>query len=190
MESLYNYIDIEKATVNEGLIGPAMCMIFIKKLSPEELTTGILNMYDYIIDKTDIKLFYNDFNVKERLFWKYLYKLYENKLWSIFDLSHKQTIKTQDEEKDEIENCFDGEIGLINVTPEFRRELRNIVKQSSAAQENIGPANVSKIMLIDDPQFEKRYIFTINKILGPLKSLFKFADVKMLETLFMKISQI
>ena len=238
MKDLYTYITEEQ--IDEGLFKSSIGFIYIKRMTPEYLLNGILNMYEYIIDKSDIKLFYEDFPLKERPFWTNLYKLYESKLWSIFDATKDSYDSTEDEdeiadlqfelqekkdllsketdkkeqmllsrqirdlerkinqinrsinkhESDNIESCFDEENELINVTPEFRRQLRNIIKDSSNPQDDLNSANVNKIMLINDPQFEKQYIFTINKVTGIFRKGLKLIDVKMIESLFKKISEI
>ena len=182
MKDLYTYITEE--SVNEGLFKSAIGFAYIKRMEPSYLLNGILNMYEYIIDRSDIKLFYEDFPIKERPFWTNLYKLYESKLWSIFDVN-----KTE-QENDDIDSCFSQENELINITPEFRRQLRNIIKNSSTSQDDLNSSNVNKIMLINDPQFDKRYIFTINKITGIFKKGLKLVDTKMIESLFKKISEI
>jgi len=114
-----------------------------------------------------------------------VYKLYESEVFCIYDVSKKQT---DEEESDEIEGCFDEEGELIKVTPEFRRQLRQIINQSSS-KTDISPAMVNEIMLVDDPKFDKRYIFTINKIQGAFRRAFKALDVKMLEAMFKKMSE-
>lgn len=184
MKELYTYL-LENEQIDEGLFKSAMGMAYIKKMDSRYLLTGLLNMYEYIINKSDIKLFYEDFPVKERPFWTNIYKLYENKLWSIFD-----TQKNDSDNENNIDSCFDGENELINVTPEFRRQLRNIIKDSSSSQDDLNANNVNKIMLINDPQFNKRYIFTINKIQGMFRKVLNLADTKMLEMMFKKISEI
>lgn len=186
MKDLYTYITEEN--INEGLFKSSLGFIYIKRMEPSYLLNGILNMYEYIIDKSDIKLFYEDFPIKERPFWANLYKLYESKLWSIFDTTKSSNVS--DEQKDDIDSCFDQENELIDVTPEFRRKLRFIIKDSSNPQDDLNATNVNKIMLINDPQFDKRYIFTINKITGLFRKGLKAADIKMLENLFKKISEI
>lgn len=185
MKDLKIYL-IENEYITEGLFKSSIGLMYIKKLDSEYILNGILNMYEYIIDKSDIKLFYKDFPIKERPFWENIYKLYENKIWSIFDVSKSDG--DMSDQEDEIGECFDEENALIKVTPEFRRQLRNIIAGSSLKDDNLTAAVVDKIMLIDDPQFDKRYIFTINKIQGMFKRMFKTVDVKFLEKLFEKIS--
>ena len=182
MKDLEQYL-IENEYIEEGLVGSSASFIYIKRMDSKYLLNGILNMYEYIIDKGDIKLFYQDFPFKERPFWTNLYKLYEGKVWSIFDVTKPES------DNDPIKNCFDEENQLIKVTPEFRRQLRNIINGSSLKQDHLSAANVDKIMLIDDPQFNKRYIFTINKVQGMFRRMFKSIDIKFLEKLFEKISE-
>jgi len=183
MEDLYTYLKNDR--VDEGLFKPALGFMYIKKMDPDYLLNGVLNMYEYIINKDDIKLFYKDFPLKEVPFWETVYKLYESEVFCIYDVSKKQT---DEEESDEIEGCFDEEGELIKVTPEFRRQLRQIINQSSS-KTDISPAMVNEIMLVDDPKFDKRYIFTINKIQGAFRRAFKALDVKMLEAMFKKMSE-
>ena len=187
MKDLYTYL-IENEQIDEALFKSVMGMVYIKKMDPKYLLIGLLNMYEYVINKSDIKLFFEDFSVKERPFWTNVYKLYENKLWSIFDADKPDADITSDE--DIVGGCFDGENELIDVTPEFRRQLRNIIKDSSSSQDDLNANNVNKIMLINDPQFNKRYIFTINKIQGAFRKILNLADIKMLEAMFKKISEI
>ena len=60
----------ENVTINENFLLNSVTKRTLNKLDPKDLYTGILNMYDYIVDNDDIKLFLKDFPVKERLFWK------------------------------------------------------------------------------------------------------------------------
>ena len=231
MKDLYTYISengfVSEEQVNEGLFKSSLGFAFIKKMDANYLLNGLLNMYEYIIGKSDIKLFYEDFPLKERPFWTNVYKLYESKIWSIYDTPKVDTsddekleelkgeLKDYEEEDDGrykikisqlrrqisqlekslaanismVDQCFTGENQLIDVTPEFRRQLRTIIKDSANSQEDINANNVQKIMLINDPLFDKRYVFTINKILGLFRRAFKTVDVKMLEAMFMKIAE-
>lgn len=238
MKDLYLYLT-EEEQINEGLFSAGIGLAYIRRMEPDYLLNGLLNMYEYIVSKSDIKLFYEDFPIKERPFWTTIYKLYENQLWSIFDADKPNVDTTQDNDKlqdyqddlndlqskevpgdagskrqhekeirdlerkinslnnsiskqneDMIGDCFPEDNSLINVTPEFRRELRNIIKGSSVGQSDLNANNVEKIMLINDPKFDKRYIFTINKTPGLFKKLFKLADKKILEKMFEKISEL
>lgn len=224
MLDLYNYLQNNNpANTNEGLFKSAVGFAYIKRMSSDYLINGILNMYEYIIDKSDIKLFYEDFPLSERPFWTNLYKLYEDKIWCLLDVTREKkeekkkptppedNKKTdpnapnadelkdtkgkaeevepeEDEEEDYIDECFTEDNKLIDVTPEFRRKLRMIIKNSSNKDADLKAATVNKIMLIDDPLFDKRYIFTISKIPGFLRKVTKAVDIKMLESLFIKIS--
>ena len=195
MLELYNYLqNNDPANTNEGLFKSAVGFAYIKKMSSDYLINGILNMYEYIIDKSDIKLFYEDFPLSERPFWTNLYKLYEDKIWCLFDVTREESEPTKSEEDnsdkndDDIDECFTEDNKLIDVTPEFRRKLRMIIKNSSNKDADLKAATVNKIMLIDDPLFDKRYIFTISKIPGFLRKVTKAVDIKMLESLFIKIS--
>jgi len=229
-ENLNNPYNNQFDQVDEGLFKSSMGFFYIKKMNSQYLLNGLLNMYEYIVEKSDIKLFYNDFPVKERPFWTNIYNLYKNGIWSIFDAPKPKGSDTQqdqddledteyelnklkedpeknrieirqlerkirsykeniyDKSQDNVEDCFPEKNTLIDVTPEFRRKLRHIIQQSSVTDSNLNANNVMKIMLIDDPQFDKRYIFTINKIMGVVRRLFKAVDVKMLEKMFEKIS--
>jgi len=62
MEDLYTYLKNDR--VDEGLFKPALGFMYIKKMDPDYLLNGVLNMYEYIINKDDIKLFYKDFPLK------------------------------------------------------------------------------------------------------------------------------
>jgi len=189
MKDLNIYL-AESEQVDEGIFKPAIGFMYIKKMDPNYLLEGLLNMYNYIVDKSNIKLFYQDFPIKERPFWEFVYKLYEKKVWSIFDAPKEDSSSKEDNssEPDDITSCFTEENELIDVTPEFRRKLREIIRGSSN-QEDINSANVKKIMLVSDPQFDRRYIFTINKVQGIFRNMFRAIDIKMLESMFEKISE-
>ena len=89
--------------------------------------------------------------------------------------------------KENVSDLFSEENELINVTPELRRELRNIVKDSSVKDSTINANNVLKMMFVNDPQFDKSYVFTINKVGGLFRKLINATDIKMLEMMFKKI---
>ena len=90
MKQLKEYI---YENINEGIIKGVISLSFIKKISPEDLLNGIMNMYEYICNNEDIELFFQDFQFKERVFWKNLYEMYTKKVWSIFDMNDNEKLK-------------------------------------------------------------------------------------------------
>lgn len=161
-------------SLNEGLISSSISLIQIKNMEPQYLLSGILNMYDYICDEEDIKNFYLDYPVKERVFWKNLYKLYTKNIWSIFDIGE--------------ESLADVGAGLTKVTPEFRRNLRKMIKNSRNSKLDIKPGQVDQIVLVRDDVKNVNIILTINKT-GLLRGLMRAADLKLLKTAFEKLAQ-
>lgn len=178
MISLKEYIsnDSEKC-VNEGFFMNALTKRTMKNMDSKELYTGILNMYDYIIDNDDIKMFYKDFPVKERLFWKNLYELYTNKVWSIFDVEGDSEV---------LKEILPTHGQLLDITPEFRRKLRQLIKDSSNSNLDIKPSDPKFVMKVYDKQLKKHYVFTINRATG-IKGMFRAIDAKFLEEIFNKI---
>ena len=65
MKDLTSYVQ-ENMEVDEGLIKNAISLLEIKNIDPQELLNGILSMYDYICDKDDMDLFYQDMPFKQR----------------------------------------------------------------------------------------------------------------------------
>ena len=120
MESLQQYIQ-DNEVVNEGFLMNAVTKRTMKNMSSKDLYTGILNMYDYIVDNDDIKLFYQDFPMKERLFWKNLYDLYQKQVWSIFDV---------DGDSEVLNSVVPTYGSVVKVNSEFRRKLRQLLNNS------------------------------------------------------------
>lgn len=178
MKSLHSYI-YDDNQVNEGFLMNALTKGTFKRMSPKELYTGILNMYDYIIDNDDIKLFYQDFKSKERLFWKNLYDLYDKQVWSIFDVNG---------DPDSLNEIINNYGVLEKVTPEFRRNLRKLINSSENSNLDIKPSAPESVMKVYDKQLKKHYIFTINRTTG-IRGLFRPIDAKFLEEIFIKIGQ-
>ena len=178
MTNLYDYImDMQGSTINEGFLLNAATKSIVNKMSPKDLMLGVLNLYDYIVDEDDIKLFLQDFPLKEQLFWKNLYNLYNNKVWSIIDADPSDIAKLNiDYHK------------LIEVNVEFRRELRYLIKQSRNSKLDLKPSEPSKVMIIKDGLNNKSYILTINRTTGLLKRMFRSIDAKFLTFIFEKLA--
>ena len=170
MKTLSNYIK-QDLDINEGLIMNNLTKRTFRNMDPEYLYTGILNMYDYIIDNDDIKMFYKDFPLKERMFWKNLYSLYQNKVWSIFDA---------DGDSEVLKELLPSHGVLVDMTPEFRRVLRQLINDSSNTELDIKPSDPKSVMKVYDKQLKKNYVFTINRATG-IKGLFRPIDVKFIE---------
>lgn len=184
MKTLYDYILEDQ--INEGFLMNATTKRTMRQMDSKDLYTGVLNMYDYIVDNDDIKLFYKDFPMKERLFWSNLYNLYQKKVWSIFDAN----IDGSDEESfNEMKQMVNGKMGeMVKVTPEFRRNLRKLINNSKNSELDLKPSEPQDIMIVFDDTLRKYYIFTINRTTG-LKSIFRPIDAKFLEEIFNKLAQ-
>lgn len=178
----YLYAKNENDAINENFLMNSATKNTLKKLSPEELYTGILNMYDYIVDNDDIKLFLKDFPLKERLFWKNLYNLYNKQVWSIFDVDIEQLSEFKDS------GLFPDFNVITSITPQFRREFRNIIKNSRNNTLDIKPSAPSDVMAVPDNVTKKIYIFTINRTTG-LRSIFRPLDKKFLIEIFEKLGK-
>ena len=201
MKELNDYI-LEQQ-LNEGLARNAFSIAIVRSLDPEDLLNGIISMYEYITDENDIKLFYQDMDMKYRPFWKNLYKMYEKKLWSIWnvkrdDESYNVGADEDDEEVEaggvkmgrnqEIAGQLETNV-FTDPSVELRRNLRRIIQSSSNSKCEIKPAEISKFILVDDPQFDEQYLITINRSTGLLRRLFKAADIKTLELVFQRLSE-
>ena len=185
MINLKEYIvsnDSKENIINENFLMNTATKITLKKLEPKELYTGILNMYDYIVDNDDIKLFLKDFPIKERLFWKNLYNLYTKQVWSIFDVDIEQLNEFKES------GLFPDWNIITSITPEFRRQLRHIIKNSRNNNLDIKPSAPSDVMAVTDEVTKKIYIFTINRTTG-LRSIFRPLDKKFLIEVFNKLGQ-
>lgn len=181
MLSLKEHLINTDETINEGFLMNALTKRTVNKMSSDDLFTGIMNMYDYIVDQDDIKLFLKDFPAKERLFWKNLYDLYQKGVWSIFD-SDIDTIKD-----------FGTELipefnKVTEITPEFRRQLRQLIKKSKNSNLELKPSSPSDIMAVYDELTKTIYIFTINRVTG-FRSVFRPLDKKFLVDVFNKIGE-
>ena len=124
-------------------------------------------------------MFYKDFPLKERMFWKNLYSLYQNKVWSIFDA---------DGDSEVLKELLPSHGVLVDMTPEFRRVLRQLINDSSNTELDIKPSDPKSVMKVYDKQLKKNYVFTINIATG-IKVLFRPVDAKFLEEIFNKISK-
>ena len=178
MESLQQYIQ-DSEVINEGFLMNTATKRTMKNMSSKDLYTGILNMYDYIVDNDDIKLFYQDFPMKERLFWKNLYDLYQKQVWSIFDV---------DGDSEVLNSVVPTYGSVVKVNSEFRRKLRQLLNNSRNTELDIKPSAPQDVMKVYDKQLDKNYVFTINRITG-WRAIFRPIDAKFLEEIFNKIGQ-
>lgn len=178
MESLQQYIQ-DTEVINEGFLMNAATKRTMRNMSSKDLYTGILNMYDYIVDNDDIKLFYQDFPMKERLFWKNLYDLYQKQVWSIFDV---------DGDSEVLNSVVPTHGSVVKVTPDFRRKLRQLLNDSRNTELDIKPSAPQNVMKVYDKQLDKNYVFTINRTTG-WRAIFRPIDAKFLEEIFNKIGQ-
>ena len=173
MIALKEYIN---PNVNESVVGSAISMVQIRSMDSEYLLTGILNMYDYICDGDDMKYFYQDFPVKERVFWENLYKLYNKQVWSIFDIGDSDV------------NELNLEPGEVKITPEIRRNLRKMINSSKNNKLDVKPGQIKTMIFVDDKVNNSKVMLTINK-----RSLFgrllRMTDYKLLEKAFEKLSK-
>lgn len=196
MKTLYETI-IDEQYVDEGLIKNMLSRPVLNRMRPEDLKTGILNMYDYICAGDDIEKFYKDFPRAQKMFWKNLYELYNSNAFGMFELDPKisaeyggtvfndDDIKKLPEPKrlgttiDDI--ASDDEI--VKVTPEIRRMLRDVIDNSKiSGKSKISAADPMFIYVTEDPLYENEYrmMFTINKDANIFSR-------KFLELLFKKI---
>lgn len=186
--------------INEGIIMNLASMAAVKRMDSEKLLTGILNMYEYICAGDDIKKFYMDYPLKERIFWKNIYTLYQKKVFGIFDTTKNKLEWTDDtnlegEEDPEVKktvndiNAEENENGLIEVTPEVRRDLRQIMSGSRNSNSEISPADPVYLYIIDDPNNESiQYVFTINKQANLVRRIMNMGSQDFLIKLFKKMS--
>lgn len=183
MIALKEYLSsVDDKLVNENFLMNAATKRTLNNMDPKDLYTGILNMYDYIVDEDDIKLFLKDFPVKERLFWNNLYNLYTKQVWTIFDVEIEQLNEFKES------GLFPDWNVITTITPQFRRELRHIIKQSGNNKVDIKPSAPSDVMAVPDEVTKKIYIFTINRATG-LRSIFRPLDKKFLIEVFNKFGQ-
>lgn len=191
MIGLSEYVECNLETpTNEGLIKDMISIIEIKKIDPQTLLTGILNMYDYICDEDDINLFYQDYPLKQRVFWKNMYEMYKKKVWSIFDISQKRntTIHGNRDKSNNVDQVPDilSELGIsqneiVDVTPQLRRQLRNLINESRNNKLELKPGEIKSVLAIRDDVKNVDYILTLNRTTGFLNKLFRAKDIKFLE---------
>lgn len=211
MRELSEFISGEEE-VNEGL--HAIPAAILRGISPADLKEGIMNMYDYICDGKDIKLFYQDYPKKEQIFWRDMYKMYENKLWYIADIQKSSSLYSKEttdaerdtadvrnekkfgrpsndraEKADDITDLIDSANTLVKIQPNMRREFRKVVQESRNNNAEIDVAVIQSAMIIDDQLWDTCYMITINKIVGFAQKIFKFVDIKFLESVFKKIGE-
>lgn len=200
MIDLIEYINEEQlgeGQIDEGLIKNLLSKPILNRIRPDDLKTGILNMYDYICAGDDIEKFYKDFPRTQKMFWKNLYQLYDSNAFGMFEVAPKisaeygGTIFNNDDIKklpepkrlgttiDDI--ASDDEI--VKVTPEIRRMLRDVIDNSKmGSNTKISAADPMFIYITEDPLYEEEYrmMFTINKDANIFSR-------KFLEALFKKI---
>ena len=215
MISIDNYIK-ENTEVDEGLLKDVISLAPLAKISPEDLLTGLLDMYDYICDDDDIDLFYQDMKPAMVPMWKNLYQLYQKGAWSIIDVSGDVKDELLSEQPDDepeqkrglfgrkqvqrqkrnirISGNMTSYLGLSTnsfnkITPEFRRDLRQLIKQSRNNKLDLKAGQIEAAMLLDDSKLDKAYIITVNRVSGLMNRMFRFADKKFLIKAFEKMGQ-
>lgn len=194
MINLIDYIN-EEYQIDEGLLKNMMSRPVLNRMSPEDLKTGILNMYDYICADDDIEKFYQDFPRTQKMFWKNLYELYDSTAFGMFELDPKKVDMGENSKEnnnpqvrqhrgttiDDI--ASDDEV--VKVTPEIRRMLRDVIDNSKiGGKSKISAADPMFIYVTEDPLYEDEYrmMFTINKAANMFSK-------KFLEALFKKIDE-
>jgi len=199
MKPLKDYL-LESNEVDEGLVKAALSLATLNRMDPQELLTGILSMYDYIVDNDDINMFFNEHPIRERPLWKNLYEMYNKKLFSVIDVhvGTKFFNSTNDDSDDTVRGNDTGTWlnesfpvfnELIKVTPEFRRNLRKFIKESRNSNLDLKPSDPEYIMAVEDEVNSTVLIFTINRKSGLLGRLFSAADRKWLEKVLTKLGE-
>lgn len=161
--------------INEAILKSTVAIFILNRLDAPKIASGIMNMYDYIVDEDDINLFLRDYPAKERILWSSLYKLYQNKVWSIIDVD-KTVI-------DELRIS-----GKTKVTPEFRRDLRKYIKQSRNNKLDIQASAPEFLTSIYDSVNDTYYILTLNRSSSYVTAALQVADKKLISAMFDKIS--
>lgn len=161
--------------INEAILKSTVAIFILNRLDASKIASGIMNMYDYIVDEDDINLFLRDYPAKERILWSSLYKLYQNKVWSIIDVD-KTVI-------DELRIS-----GKTKVTPEFRRDLRKYIKQSRNSKLDIQASAPEFLTSIYDSVNDTYYILTLNRSSSYVTAALQVADKKLISAMFDKIS--
>lgn len=188
MQTLQEYIHSNVSEIDEGLFSSSIAYLAIKRMDSDRLLNSLIHMYEFICDNpgvlnkkdedegSSIDMFYRNFPVKERPLWMYIFRLYKKQLISIFDMSDDSALEELDIE----------EGSLVKLDIEARRNIRHVI-QSSSSRQNINPTLIDQVLVIDDPQFDKKYMFTINKLKGAAR-VFRVTDIKFLEGLYDKLS--
>ena len=186
MKTIQEVLIEQNEQLNEGFLMNGISKITLNKLSQQELFDGILNMYDYIVEGDDIKLFLQDFPVKEQLFWKNLYDLNQKKVWSIIDV---------DSNYDELQTIVPEFNHFVDINVQFRRKLREIIKNSRNDKLELKASEPQELIAIRDNIIQsnnrtggKVYILTINRTTGLFKRLFRAIDAKFLKQIFEKLA--
>lgn len=136
MKGITQYIKCNTdSSVNEGFIRNVLSIGTLARKSPEDLLTGVLNMYDYVCNNDDIKKFFMDFPLRERPFWKNIFQLYSKGLFGIFDINSRMVDKLEDamSESDNKQHSSDIDsdgVFMVEVTPDLRRVLRQVISDS------------------------------------------------------------
>ena len=199
MKDLIEYINEEQ--LDEGLLRNMMSRPVLNRMSPEDLKTGILNMYDYICAGDDMEKFYMDFPKIQKMFWKNLYELYDSTAFGMFEIDPKlngtPTEEPNDEDEEEkpassVRNARGGtsiediasDDEVVKITPELRRMLRDVMDNSKIGKNSkMTAADPMFLYITSDPLYEDEYrmMFTINKAANMFSRRF-------LEALFKKIA--
>lgn len=176
---------IEQDTIDEGLIKNLISLNQLNTLNPEEFLDGVLDMYDVIAEGENIKLFFDEIEIGQRTLWKNLYKLYQNKAWGIIDI-------TNADEKENLANELGiPENSVTQISVKLRRQLRNLIRQSSNKNLDLNATQVDEVILISDPTFkDKSYLVTFNKPSGILNKMIKGGEIKFLKKAFEKVGEV
>ena len=75
---------------------------------------------------------------------------------------------------------------IVNITPQFRRGLRQLIRNSKNKNLELKASAPSDIMAVKDDVTKSIYVFTINRTTG-LKGLFRPIDRNFLEDIFNKL---
>lgn len=199
MKTIDSYIK-ENIEIDEGIIRDVISLAPLAKMSSEDLLNGVLSMYDYICDDDDIDLFYQDMPLVEVPLWKNLYKLYQNKAWSILDVNKYSVKKSVGYNRNKAEDDDDSDENLaealdlepnvfVRITPEFRRSVRQIIQNSRNSKLDLKAGQIESVMLIQDEKLDKEYIITINRVSSFFKRIFRFTDKRFLIKAFKKMGK-
>lgn len=171
----------EDNITNENILTNIVSLATIRNIDPQDLLTGLLGLYEFICAKEDIQLFLQDYKFKLRLFWNNMYELYNKKVWSIFDAESKEGDTSVIDELNLEENK------ITKVTPQFRRQLRKLIKESRNYNLGLTPGEIESVLPITDELNNKVYFITLNRTTGLTKRILRVGDHKFLEKALEKL---